>query len=379
MKSYQPAYIKAQNRKLVYELFLRERELSRVQITKLTGMSFPTAMKVVDFLLSKGLISESGDTLPGEEGLGRKSRVLRLNPRAYMALGVEFEGRYAKLGLVDMCGEISYRDMVEVEDFAQKRDLSALIEAMQSILSRSKAGNILGVGIGFPGHINPDSGSLMRYTALGITCETTFRSLFPKLYQEIGLPVFWENDVNLACIGEGKSREKSGKKESLCYLALGTGLGCGILLPAGLYRGARFCCGEVGHFLLGPLRDGGPAPIEESLGLRGLEKYFGISLMEDKALTRQMRESLMDYLCAYLAPLCYNLACLMDLDTYVLAGITPALLGKSFYTRLNQKLEELYGMEEGKRVELPQCTDAGIVGGAEMVFNRLLSKLLEDE
>ena len=49
MTSYVPEYLKARNRKTVFDLFLHERELSRAEIVQRTKMSFPTASKAVDF------------------------------------------------------------------------------------------------------------------------------------------------------------------------------------------------------------------------------------------------------------------------------------------------------------------------------------------
>ena len=57
MTSYVPEYLKARNRKTVFDLFLHERELSRAEIVQRTKMSFPTASKAVDFLISRGMDS----------------------------------------------------------------------------------------------------------------------------------------------------------------------------------------------------------------------------------------------------------------------------------------------------------------------------------
>ena len=64
MTSYVPEYLKARNRKTVFDLFLHERELSRAEIVQRTKMSFPTASKAVDFLISRGIISEIGSEEP---------------------------------------------------------------------------------------------------------------------------------------------------------------------------------------------------------------------------------------------------------------------------------------------------------------------------
>lgn len=76
MTSYVPEYLKARNRKTVFDLFLHERELSRAEIVQRTKMSFPTASKAVDFLISRGIISEIGSEEPAGRP-GRRRRNLR--------------------------------------------------------------------------------------------------------------------------------------------------------------------------------------------------------------------------------------------------------------------------------------------------------------
>ena len=51
MEPYLPNYLKGKNRRLVFDLLRERGQMSRAEITRDTGMSFPTAMKVVDAFL----------------------------------------------------------------------------------------------------------------------------------------------------------------------------------------------------------------------------------------------------------------------------------------------------------------------------------------
>lgn len=75
MKSYIPAYLKKQNRTTVLNLFLEHKELTRADISKLTGISLPTVIKIVDFLQTKQiLLGETEASTLSDSGLGRKSQ-----------------------------------------------------------------------------------------------------------------------------------------------------------------------------------------------------------------------------------------------------------------------------------------------------------------
>ena len=64
MDAYLPAYLKNKNRTRVMSLFFENKELTRPEIAKMTGISMPTVIKITDFLLGKNLIQENPEKIP---------------------------------------------------------------------------------------------------------------------------------------------------------------------------------------------------------------------------------------------------------------------------------------------------------------------------
>lgn len=67
--------------------------------------------------------------------------------------------------------------------------------------------------------------------------------------QEIGLPVFVDNDVNMAVLGEswvGAAREAS----NVVYIAIREGIGSGIIINHHLCRGHDNAAGEIGYLVV---------------------------------------------------------------------------------------------------------------------------------
>jgi glucokinase len=88
------------------------------------------------------------------------------------------------------------------------------------------------------------------------------------LSDRFGLPVFVENDVNLAALGElGFGAGRSA--ENLVSIAIGTGIGAGIVIGGALYRGHNRAAGEIGYLL----------PGLECLG----QRYDGFGALESRA------------------------------------------------------------------------------------------------
>ena len=68
---YMPNYLKAKNRMMIFELLRKQQISSRAELVRLTGISFPTILKIVDSLLEHRIIIEL-DQLEPRRGAGRR-------------------------------------------------------------------------------------------------------------------------------------------------------------------------------------------------------------------------------------------------------------------------------------------------------------------
>jgi predicted NBD/HSP70 family sugar kinase len=75
------------------------------------------------------------------------------------------------------------------------------------------------------------------------------QGLVELVQQELGTKIAFENDVNLAAIGEQWQGLGKGV-DNFVFLHLGTGVGMGMVLNGELYRGSSGAAGEVGYLPL---------------------------------------------------------------------------------------------------------------------------------
>lgn len=68
------------------------------------------------------------------------------------------------------------------------------------------------------------------------------------LERALGHPVVLENDVNVAALGELTAGQAG---DNFAFVALGTGIGMGLVIGGVLIRGARGAAGEIGYLPLG--------------------------------------------------------------------------------------------------------------------------------
>ena len=138
---------------------------------------------------------------------------------------------------------------------------------------------LAGVGIGLPGVVDADSGTVEHAVNLGIESSTPLAALISQRLG--GVPVRVENDLTVAVVGAAHTvdgQHAAGVDHvvhDVAFLALGTGLAAGLLLEGRLRRGSHGGAGEIGHLTLVP--DGLPCKCGQ---LGCLEQYASGSALD---------------------------------------------------------------------------------------------------
>ncbi len=105
---------------------------------------------------------------------------------------------------------------------------------------------VAGVGIGAPGAVDFDSGTVIFAPNLEGWKDVPLKK---ELEKQLGVPVFVENDCNIAALGVYVAELKS-KPHSMVGIFVGTGIGGGLIINGELYSGFGHTAGEIGHMVL---------------------------------------------------------------------------------------------------------------------------------
>lgn len=95
--------------------------------------------------------------------------------------------------------------------------------------------------------------------------------------EQLGCPVFLENDANACALAEWKFGAGRGS-DNMAFMTFGTGLGAGLILDGRLYRGISDMAGEVGHIRLAPC---GPVGYGKKGSFEGFCSGNGIAQLGD--------------------------------------------------------------------------------------------------
>ncbi len=160
------------------------------------------------------------------------------------SIGIDMGATTIKAGIVDRRGEIISQVSVDTKaDRGPATVVKQLTYAITELLNRCKSSECSGVGIGAPGVVSVDTGTVSHppnFTAWGDV------DLARQIGRKIPLPVFIENDANCAAIAESRYGAGIEYKDFL-FVIWGTGVGGGIILNRKIYRGPYGGAGEIGH------------------------------------------------------------------------------------------------------------------------------------
>jgi glucokinase len=233
------------NRSAILEIIRRESPISRSTIAHRLDVSLPTVMRIVDGLIDEGFVRLQGDT---EWSGGRRRPLLEFNAEGHIILGVDMGGTKIYGALSDLGGNILDEVNITRHGTTEEDSFNHLTRLIDSLLASPKlvGRQVHGIGVGAPG-------ITMHKEGIVTWANTLHWKDFPlkqRLSELYPLPITVDNDVNLAAMGElwfGAGQNA----QNMVMVAIGTGIGAGIIIDGALYRGANEASGEIGNMLTG--------------------------------------------------------------------------------------------------------------------------------
>jgi len=235
------------NRSSVLDLIRQIKSISRSEISRTLNISLPTITRIIDELLEKNLVVYKDKR---QHSGGRPRALISLNSEGHAVIGVDLGGTKMYGAVADIGGHIQNEIYLPWEYAYPDPDksLKILFELIEQLLGKHRPENqvIRGIGIGAPSITQHPEGIVTWAPSLGWR-ELPLQAILQERYS---LPVCVENDVNLAALGEYGFGVGKGVSSLVC-IAIGTGIGSGIVIDRQIFRGAHQSAGEIGYLLPG--------------------------------------------------------------------------------------------------------------------------------
>jgi glucokinase len=156
-----------------------------------------------------------------------------------LTIGVDVGGTKIAAGVVSEEGEILERQRRVTPALDPKATSVAIVELVQELRSRH---DVTSVGIGAAGYVDAHRSTVLFAPNLAWRSEP----LRSTIESQVEIPVVIENDANAAAWAEFRFGAGEDVHE-LLMVAVGTGIGGGVVLDGRLFRGSFGIAAEFGH------------------------------------------------------------------------------------------------------------------------------------
>lgn len=181
------------------------------------------------------------------------------------SIGIDLGGTDIKAGLLAEDGTLSCRTVISTRVNEGAKAVAVRIAGIiQQIISVAEESyqpivcsqQIIGIGLGAPGliiaesgivHFSPNFPGWRDIPLLDYVNE----ALKNRDWQEIDIPLYIDNDVNVMVLGELHHGAGVGF-DNIVGLTIGTGVGGGVVINRKVYHGSWNTAGELGHTIVKP-------------------------------------------------------------------------------------------------------------------------------
>ena len=223
------------NKSIVLNTLRLHAPISRARVANHTGLNRSTVSNIVNVLIEEGLVFEEKQE---NSGIGRPGISLGLRPDGGAVIGVEIGVGFISVLLTNFVAETLWQIRVQTTGLQSQTEIINLAEKyIDQALTIAKDHGLspLGVGVGLPGLVNIRQGNLIMAPNLHWN-NVPLRLIWNQRFH---LPVYVDNEANLAALGEyyfGIARNI----DNFIYLSSDIGLGGGIMIGGKLFRGGTW-------------------------------------------------------------------------------------------------------------------------------------------
>ncbi|MFA6126900.1 MAG: ROK family transcriptional regulator [Bacteroidales bacterium] len=230
------------NKSMVLNSVWKESDISRLEISRRTGLSTATVSRLVDSLIQEELLAERQ---PIATAKGRPIKPVYFNGRSHYLIGIDLGTTYIRGVLTNLSFETIKE--IEVVTESHKEPEYVLNKVVQVILNLANtklvdSDHIIGVGMAVAGIINLSTG-IVEYSP-----AFNWRNIELRHFMQanVPFPVYFDNVSRAMALGE-LTFGTGPRFDDLICINVGYGIGAGIVIGRKLFYGTDGMAGEFGH------------------------------------------------------------------------------------------------------------------------------------
>jgi len=240
------------NRNLIFNQIRTRQPISRAELARVSGLQRSTVSLIVEELLADRWIVEGS---MGRLPRGRRPTFLNVNGQRGV-LALDIHPSQTTLAVADLGGRIVEQKLIALPEDPQKV-ISAIVNAIQQIISANKDRSFDGIGISLPGRLDlspaklSPANSRMNKQIFAPNVRWPIAQIKSRVEQATGMLVVADNVANACALSEVWFGDSDGMHD-LVVVNVSEGLGTGIFANGRILRGEGGSAGEFGHVQMDP-------------------------------------------------------------------------------------------------------------------------------
>lgn len=231
----------------ILDLIYSKGPISRVDISRQTGITAAITSDIVNELIVGNIIQEIGETTPSTAGSGRK-RIL-LSPRADQTyyLGSELSEKFFSFCLTDNLGSVIQKQLFTFNspDLNNSITIENYRKKLGSFINDCKSYKPRALGISIPGHFDWNTNKIASNNPLWTEFDLN------SLLKDLKIPVFIENNVHTMA-GAERLLPNNSQDQNYIFFHVSRGIFASYVYQGKVYGTNDFLVGEIGHMIVNP-------------------------------------------------------------------------------------------------------------------------------
>lgn len=246
MKLVNQQLIKDTNLKLMYNYIYQTRGISRANLAKASNLSKTTVSALVDELIERKFIYDSGT---GDSScVGRKPNCLEIRNESYYVIAIQWEEQSVNVHLVDISGITAFHTCLELTETSSYVELSRQC-VYNTVLKECPKSQILGICIVVPAMIDVDRKEIYATTLnLPPKSKTDIISQLMEAFSEFSVALL--NDT--ACFAYAEKVYTNILEKDFSFINFCRGIGATLFIGDEMLGHASASYTQFGHYCIDP-------------------------------------------------------------------------------------------------------------------------------
>ena len=245
MKNFNNQFNFRVDNQLKFINLLRKGPQSINYLAEQANVSFTAANKIVDQLISFGILNKH-NLKPSEKKRGRIPSIVSINTQVGVTCAIDLSSQDLTIAINDLTGKTIAKRIIVNATFVEEKELKEIVGFIKEMLLEEpiKKRQLLGICIASPGLVSTTTGEIEDSYRIKASNNISLTNYF---FNEFGVKTNIYNDVKISCLGEIIAGCIPKGIKNFLYVHLGNGCSTALVIDGKIHQGKNGFSGELSN------------------------------------------------------------------------------------------------------------------------------------